>query len=180
MNEQPMPTAAAVGQMRMLAADISCEWPLTGPAQFIQGALDSLLAGVDSPSLHALAGLGRNEHHEARELFDSSMDELGFLPLTPENLAAARWAMARWWADQIVERNLDPVRGANLIWQEAACELDQPADLQVFVRVAQELVDDAGAALSPRQEQLADIVTAAHQLLGRPGPDHDVRGESPV
>ncbi|MEV4976438.1 hypothetical protein [Streptomyces scopuliridis] len=79
-----------------------------------------------------------------------------------------------------MEGNLDPVRGANLIWQEAACELDQPTELQVFVCVAQELVDDAGKALSPRREQLADIVTAAHQLLGCPGPDHDGRGDSPA
>ncbi|MFB6980297.1 hypothetical protein [Streptomyces scopuliridis] len=101
MDEQPLPTAAAVGQLRMLVVDLACKWPLTGPAQFIQAALDALLADIDSPSLRALAGLGSNEHHEVREIFDSSMDELGLLPLSPENLAVARWAMARWWADQI-------------------------------------------------------------------------------
>ncbi|MFC8596681.1 transposase [Streptomyces atroolivaceus] len=50
--------------------------------------------------------------------------------------AKARWTSAQWWASQIVACRLDPVRGAKLIFEESAAELDYPDELQPIVDLA--------------------------------------------
>lgn len=47
-------------------------------------AAEALARGVDSPSLRALAGLGREDVREARDLFDEAMTELGHPPGSTE------------------------------------------------------------------------------------------------
>jgi hypothetical protein len=67
-----------------------------GSDQLIKIALDAVLAGIDSPSLAQLAGLGRNEEPEAHELFVLACDELSLAPTLPADLLAARWELIRW------------------------------------------------------------------------------------
>ena len=161
---------AAISRIRMLAIDRTIGWQPIEAERLVQAGLDALVAGADTPSLRLLAGLGRNEGAEAGPLFDQVLEELQLLPQLPEDLAGARWEMARWWAGQIVEGALEPARGANLIWQEAACELGYPAALQSVVRWASELDDwHPGFALS-RQDLLDAIVSAAADLLDGPWP----------
>ena len=64
--------------------------------QLIKIALDAVLAGIDSPALVQLAGLGRKEEPEARELFGLACDELGLAPTLPADPAAARWELIGW------------------------------------------------------------------------------------
>lgn len=49
---------------------------IVGSEQLIKAALDALLAGVESPTLAHLAGLGRSEEPEAHDLFHRVIDEL--------------------------------------------------------------------------------------------------------
>jgi hypothetical protein len=63
----------------------------------IQAGLDALLADVDAPSLALLAGLGRREEHEARELFDHVVDELGLGFEAPTDPIAAKWPWPTGW-----------------------------------------------------------------------------------
>ncbi|MEN2417846.1 hypothetical protein AABB02_07035 [Streptomyces rimosus] len=133
-------------------------------AAIVQAALDALLAGVESPSLALLAGLGRNELGEVDELFDAVSAELGLLPSTPEIVAAARWAMARWWAARMVGGDLDAVDGARLIWERAACELGHPEELASFGSVLGELWDEEDGSVPVRREHRDRLVAAARRL----------------
>ncbi|MER5821013.1 hypothetical protein ACWEQ3_22310 [Streptomyces mirabilis] len=135
-----------------------------GSDRLIQAGLDALLADVDAPSLALLAGLGRREEHEARELFDHVVDELGLGFEVPADPTAARWALAYWVAAQIVDGSLDPAIGADLIWVEAASELGYPNRLQPIVELAVAL-DDWNADWSTPLEQLKEEVLVAARTL---------------
>ncbi|MFF0040851.1 hypothetical protein ACFYRG_32300 [Streptomyces mirabilis] len=138
-----------------------------GSDRLIQAGLDALLADVDAPSLALLAGLGRREEHEARELFDHVVDELGLGFEVPADLIAAKWALAYWLAAQIVDGSLDPATGADLIWVEAASELGYPEALQPIVECAIHL-DDWNADWSTPLEQLkGEVVVTARALVER-------------
>ncbi|MFJ3800487.1 hypothetical protein ACIPSJ_29950 [Streptomyces sp. NPDC090088] len=141
-----------------------------GSDRLIQAGLDALLADVDAPSLALLAGLGRREEHEARELFAHVVEELGLGFEVPADPIAARWALAYWLAAQIVDGSLDPATGANLIWVEVAMELGYPDRLQPIVHCAIEL-DDWNANWSTPLEQLKEeVLVAARALIESGGP----------
>ncbi|WP_143684255.1 hypothetical protein [Streptomyces diastatochromogenes] len=147
----------------MAAADLSmAPWQRPSDTYLVQLGIDALVAGVEAPSLPLLAGLARGEHPQAREMFDLVLEELGLLPLTSEDLAKARWTAARWWATQIVARQLDPIHGAKLIHEEAAAELDYPDALQPIVDLARriDLLND-----QPLEQQHFDEVTSAARDL---------------
>ncbi|MEV7960266.1 hypothetical protein [Streptomyces sp. NPDC088141] len=110
-----------------------------GSDRLIQSGLDALIVGVHSPSLAALAGLLRSEEPEAPELFDQVLDELGLLFHPPDDPRAAKWAMAYWIAEQIVDGSLNPATGAHLIWADIAYDLDYPEDLEALVHCADNL-----------------------------------------
>ncbi|MBD9700723.1 hypothetical protein IHE56_01170 [Streptomyces sp. ID01-12c] len=142
-----------------------------GSDRLIQAGLDALLADVDSPSLALLAGLGRREEHEARELFDHVVGELGLGVEAPADPIAARWALAYWYAAQIVDGSLDPATGADLIWVEAASDLGYPEALQPIVECAVHL-DDWNADWSTPLEQLKEeVLVAARALVARGEPE---------
>ncbi|MCM2428851.1 hypothetical protein [Streptomyces sp. RKAG337] len=165
LGDKQLTPTEAISQIRICAADRAYSHLQIGAPDYIQAALDALLTGVDSPSLCLLAGLGRNEHSEAADLFDSMLEELRLLPLTAERLTEARWDMARWWAGQIIEGKLDPVLGARLIFEDAGCELGQPTELAPFGRVVLALLDDADGRNVASQEELDEITEAARRLL---------------
>ncbi|MFJ3310422.1 hypothetical protein ACIPSA_47100 [Streptomyces sp. NPDC086549] len=155
-----MDAAVAISLIRMAAADLTMEpWQRPLDAYLVQLGLDALMADIEAPSLPLLAGLVRGEYPQARELFDLVLEELGLLPLASEDLAKARWTAARWWAGQIVVCQLDPVRGAKLIYQESAGELDYPDALQPVVDLASalDLLNDQ----HPEQQHISDQVTSA-------------------
>lgn len=155
-----MDAVVAISLIRMAAADLTAEpWQRPSDACLVQLGLDALMADIEAPSLPLLAGLARGEYPQARELFELVLEELGLLPLAPEDLANARWTAARWWAGQIVACQLDPVHGAMLIYQESAAELDYPDALQPVVDLAMAL--DLRHDQQPDQQHLRDQVTSA-------------------
>ncbi|MEU3843828.1 hypothetical protein AB0E88_27810 [Streptomyces sp. NPDC028635] len=148
----------------MAAADLAMEpWQRPSDAYLVQLGLDALMADIEAPSLRLLAGLARDEHPQARELFDFVLEELGLLPLTSDDLAKARWTAAQWWAGQIVARQLDPVQGAKLIYGEAAAELDYPDVLQPIVDLARAL--DLPNEPSDQQNIRDRVTSAARDFL---------------
>ncbi len=145
-----------------------------GSDRLIQAGLDALLADVDTPSLALLAGLGRREEHEARELFDHVVDELGLGFEAPSDPIAAKWALAYWLAAQIVDGSLDPATGADLIWAEAAMELDYPDRLQPIVECAIQLADWNAACSTPLEQLKEEVLVAARALVEHRGPEADL------
>ncbi|MEY9871177.1 hypothetical protein ABH931_000642 [Streptacidiphilus sp. MAP12-33] len=134
------------------------------PAEFVEVALAALLAGVDSPSLALLAGLGHNELAQADELFGQVLEELDLVFPWPADPDEALGALVRWRAREIVQGEVTPVEGADLIWREAAMRFDYPAELRGFVR---SLLEWYGANGEPRPRELieADIVREARRFL---------------
>ncbi|MFE1315712.1 hypothetical protein [Streptomyces sp. NPDC058755] len=165
----------------MAAADLPmAPWQRPSDAYLVQLGLDALMADVEAPSLPVLAGLARGEYPQQqaglagqrpgdlqlalpRGLFDLVLQELGLLPLASEDLAKARWTAARWWAGQILAHQLDPIHGAQLIYQEAAAELDYPAALQPIVDLARsiDLLNDQ----PPEQQHIDQVTSAARDFL---------------
>ncbi|WP_331733599.1 hypothetical protein OG948_59950 (plasmid) [Embleya sp. NBC_00888] len=155
-----------VSLLRLAAADVAQDaaWQRPSDERLVLLGLDALLAGVESPSLAQLAGLGHREHHAARELFAQALEELSLLPLAEDDLEDARWTAARWWSREILAGNLDPLDGATLIWLEAAAELGYPQALQPIVTLAQAATanEDPPAGQQPLK---TDIVSAASRFL---------------
>ncbi|MEU2181831.1 hypothetical protein [Streptomyces thermolilacinus] len=142
-----------------------------GSDRLIQAALDALLADVDSPSLPLLAGLGRREEHEARELFDQVVEELGIGFEAPADPTAAKWALAYWLADQVVDGSLDPATGADLIWAEVALDLNYPEELRSVVMCAIQLADWDESRGIPLEQLKEEALRAVRELVERRGPE---------
>lgn len=156
----------ALHGLKLLVQTRAFGWHV-GSDRLIQAALDALLAGVEAPSLPLLAGLGRNEEHEARELFDELTEELGLGFKVPADPSAARWALAYWLAGQIADGSLDPGRGADLIWTEAASGLDYPDELQQIVEHAIGLDDWNESRPVSREQLIEGAFLAACELAER-------------
>ncbi|MFI8895494.1 hypothetical protein [Streptomyces paradoxus] len=155
-----MDAEVAISLIRMAAADLAlAPWWRPSDAHLVQLGLDALMADIEAPSIPLLAGLARGEYPKARELFALVLEELDLLPLTSDDLAEARWTAARWWADQIVARQLEPVHGAKLIYEEAAAELDYPDALQPIVDLAR--APDLPNEQPPDQQHIRDRITSA-------------------
>ncbi|MET7300364.1 hypothetical protein [Embleya sp. NPDC005575] len=160
-----MDAVVAIGLIRMAAADrVLAPWQRPSDERLVQLGLDALLADVEAPSLALLAGLGRNEYHEAPELFERVLEELGLLPLMPEDLAEARWIVALWWARRILERDLDPLCGAKLIRLEVAAELDYPDILQPIVDLAM-MIEPLDDQAQNQGNVRGDVIAAAQAFL---------------
>jgi hypothetical protein len=107
-----------------------------GSDQLIRAGLEALLVDIDSPSLRQLAGLIRAELPDAPALFQRVIEELDLAPTSPElqgEPTAQRWQLVRWWAQLVVDGDLDPILGGTLIWQEGWSKLGYPDVLQPIV-----------------------------------------------
>ncbi|MFJ9448532.1 hypothetical protein ACIRRH_43070 [Kitasatospora sp. NPDC101235] len=159
-----MTAAEEIHNFRML----SNEWAIgrhIGSDRLIQAGLNALLAGVETPSIPLLAGLGHNEESQARELFDRVLDELGLSFNPPADPTTARLALARWWAEQIVDGSLSPAVGADMIWVEVAVELGYPDELQPVVQWALVLADWNENWDITLEEINTNIVQGAQEVL---------------
>jgi hypothetical protein len=164
MNDSDSATEAGLTGLRMLA--IERTYGHVGSDRLIRAGVDALVAGVDSPSLAELAGLLRYEEPEAPGLFTRVIAELGLIP--PLEEGAGLWELARWWAGQIVDGTLDPVRGADLIWSRAAADLGYPPELQGLVEGAINAMDWNEWFTVSMAEIRAGIVEAAREFVARP------------
>ena len=144
-----------------------------GSDQLINAALEAVLAGVDSPALIQLAGLGRREEPEAHDLFSQVVDELELAPTLPTDPTVARWELVRWWCQLIVDGDLAPEVGGRLIWFDGWIELDYPDALQPLVGWVSEWEDWRDDWGVPRDVFRDRIVEVAKQLLKQPWPPQD-------
>ncbi|MCA2212586.1 hypothetical protein [Jidongwangia harbinensis] len=111
-----MDTEAAIATLRKVAIS-QLVGRHVGSDRLIQLGLDALLAGIDTPSLPRLAGLTRVEEPDAQELFVRVVAELGLIPDNLPALPVPRaWALVRWWAQLIVEGDVDVRTGGDYIY----------------------------------------------------------------
>ncbi|UNO43538.1 hypothetical protein [Streptomyces sp. MST-110588] len=137
--------------------------------QLIQTGLDALLAGVDSPSLAMLAGLGRNEEREAPELFDQVLVELGLFVETPTDPRAVKWAETYWIAGRIADGSLDPYNGVHQLRWSLVDELGHPNDLMSLIHCGDDLETwDENWGISQETLEQEVVLAAADFLRKRP------------
>ncbi|WP_418960956.1 hypothetical protein [Streptomyces tritici] len=105
----------AIDRLRQLAVE-RIAYGVVGADRLIGAALDALLAGVDSPSLAQLAGLTRREEPEASGLFEAVLDELALREGLPATEVGARRLRIRQLLTQIVRGTVDPLLGADRVW----------------------------------------------------------------
>jgi hypothetical protein len=144
--------------------------PTVGSDQLIKAALDALIAGVESPALAQLAGLGRSEEPAAHALFSHVIDELELAPALPDNPTAARWELIRWWCQLIIDGKLPVEIGGRLIWLEGWDKLNYPDALQPLVGWVSEWEDWTDAWDTPHDTYRQRIINAARELLEQPWP----------
>jgi hypothetical protein len=158
----------ALRQLRRLAQERAAGRHI-GSDRLIQAGLDALLAGVETPSMPLLAGLGRREEPEAPALFDQVLLELGLDFPSPRSPADVSWALIHWWAEQMVDGSLDPATGADRIWLEMLTELDlrwpYPDELRPIAVCASDLEDWNDSWDTSREDLEAEAVRAAQHLL---------------
>ncbi|MFE0422965.1 hypothetical protein [Streptomyces sp. NPDC058953] len=166
-EKAPMNRDDALRQLNHLAhlRMVGCH---VGSDRLIAAGLDALLAGIESPSLVALAGLLRKEEPEAPPLFEQVLEELGLLFQPPADPRAAKWAMAVWMARGIVDGSLDPALGTDLIHGEIADGLGHPEQLRELVSCAVSLADWTNDPWdTPYEELTREAVAAAERFLAR-------------
>lgn len=123
-----------------------------------KAATQALVADLDSPSLRILAGTTSKNAFELEDLLERSLDELGLARSTREQ---ALRAMARYRAEQIVRGEIDPARGAGLIWR--LFTPDYPEDVTQFLQL-EEMHDDPFHAKKKRK-LATEIVKEARRYL---------------
>lgn len=155
--------SAAVARLRAAAIDQAAGRGAR-PDELIRLGLDALLAGVDTPSLRMLAGLGRDEEHAARDLFAAVVDELDLGEQIPADETEALWLLARQAAANTANGTVDPLKGADIIWKDFIEPLDYPPALMPFLRA---IVAAYGpdTERAPLDQIRADIVQAAADLI---------------
>ncbi|WP_406864891.1 hypothetical protein ABZO31_32410 [Streptomyces sp. HUAS MG47] len=160
----------AVDRLRVLAVERLAN-DVVGSDRLIRAGLDALLAGVDTPSLARLAGLTRREEPEASDLFEAVLDELALRDGLPGTRTDAAWWIVRRTLARIVDGSVDPVEGADRVW-----DLAHPGHWfdSAVAPVVQGLITayDVGGDDEPERLEAAreEIRTAARALLALPEP----------
>jgi hypothetical protein len=133
---------------------------------FIAWAVEALREGIDSPALHDLAGLdleGEPATADAREFFRKALEELRITGRPESELVRCYVASL---ADDILERRVSPLAGAERIHDEVLRPLDHPRDLMVWCYLCGGLDPDTfeeleGAALDEA------IIRAARNFVSK-------------
>ncbi|MFG2331125.1 hypothetical protein ACGFMM_16045 [Streptomyces sp. NPDC048604] len=159
----------ALDRLRVLAVE-RLAYEFVGSDRLIRAALDALLVGVDSPSLARLAGLTRREEPEASGLFESVVDELALRDGLPTDQGDAAWWIVRRALVQIVDGTVDPVEGADRVWDLARPGHWFDRTVSPVVQgliTAYDVNDDEPARLEAAREE---IRAAARTVLALPEP----------
>lgn len=173
-----MDAGTAVRNIRMRLIDQLVGYEV-GSDELIRAGLDALLAGVDSPSLSLLAGLARSEEPAARGLLGHVVAELGLGPHDlPEEPGARQWALVCWFAELVVNGDLDPAVGGQLIWWH--CERVREDQTQALRPLLETIVlhdDDISSwaiwdtdYVARNRRSAAAVVQQARVFLARFGP----------
>jgi hypothetical protein len=151
-----------------------------GSDRLIQLAVEALLAGVEAVSLSQLAGLTRAEEPDASALFECVVAELKLLPLDlPAEPSARTGALVWWWAQLLVDAELDMHTGAELIYRHGRDLLDthdyEPLRALVAstVHYDDEITNQAiwdSERYRRRRTAGAEVIDRARDLLAQPPP----------
>ena len=136
----PFPAVPPLDQshaMRLAMARLAVE-QLRGD-QAVGAAVESLVHGLDSPSLRILAGLDSPHLDEALPYLQAAAREL---QLPPMSRPAAAMLIAYSLARDILAGTITPHDGARAIWNQAYYEVQDQRELDSFVADADDL-DDA-------------------------------------
>ncbi|WP_459642369.1 hypothetical protein [Kineococcus sp. NUM-3379] len=128
-------------------------------------AVEALQAGLDSPALLELAGMGPGELTYVPAVVTAALQELGAPNLTEQQ---ARWELAYAWAEAMLTGELTPSEAARNIWQDAWHPLECPEQLSVFAGEASEWEDHPEHRSTYEHRMLQD----ARDLLRQPMPGH--------
>lgn len=128
------------------------------PSFLIDAAVEAVVAGLDAPALHELAGLSdSDEAWELRAALERALGELGIPVPDPDpgtRPMATRALAALLLRDRISVREL-------VDWARGVVGDADPGEARRFVEIGDEL--DAGR-LTPHEAQLAAIDEAARYL----------------
>ena len=130
------------------------------PEDMPRFAADALEAGCDGPALRRLAGLVKPTSSDVGELFQQSVTEIGTVRV--HNTEQAAVLLARTTAKDIVEKRLDPLKGAIFI-AGLASAMNYPAYLMPFYELAD--LPLWGEHAPPRAKLVKDIIEEARLLL---------------
>jgi hypothetical protein len=134
--------------------------------ELLELAATALAAGLDSTNLRQLAGELHPSWASVGALFDGVLRDLSIeLPARRE----AGFALARHYAEQILNGQLTPYDGAPNIWRHVGSEFHEDPEiwgtLVSFVGLASEWEDHAGS----RDECEQQIIEEAQRLIERTG-----------
>jgi hypothetical protein len=149
-----------------------------GSERLIRAGLDAVLAGVNSPSMVLLAGLGRREEPEARELFSRVVEELGLGPGDiPAWPSERRLAVLRWFAQLLIDGRIDFADGCGYLQEfstglsPAGTEAVDPLVLSIMVLGEyQQSWGMVGHSAKDIAARTADVVRQAREFLARTEP----------
>ncbi len=127
-------------------------------SQLQEIALGDLFEGHYGGALLELAEAPLATRRDVGDLFERALAEMGRAPIS-ESEAARR--AARDVASKILAGDMDPYRGASMIWWQFYERAGQPPELRGFVGLASQYEDDP----QHRAEYLEDIVGEAKDLL---------------
>ena len=123
-------------------------------------AADALEAGYDGPALRKLAGLIKPTSVDIGDLFKQSLTEIG--TVTIHNREEAALLLARTTARNIVNGQMDPIAGCNVL-AGLAHALDYPPYLNRFYELAD--LPQWGEYAPPRAQLIKEIIEEARVLL---------------
>jgi hypothetical protein len=129
-------------------------------------ASEALVTGWDSPSLRLLAGLDGVDPRDARDVFLRAISELGRQLPAPE-LAAAQ--LTRFYADQVLDGAVEPIRAATAIGTLAIDLGDRaPGVAQAFVGLDDEWTGGWGRSCDAIEAEILELAREAQTDLDPP------------
>lgn len=121
--------------------------------ELVRLACDLLVAGIDTPSIVALAGLPYSvTMTDAEPIFGDALVELGLPPLPRD---AAGWVLAGEVARKMIADSIPQNVGAAILWG-LWWEVGQPPEIAEFVQ----LLDEWEVALPPAKASIEDEMRA--------------------
>jgi hypothetical protein len=130
------------------------------PEDMPQFAADALEAGYDGLALRRLAGLMRPTSRDVGDLFERVLREIGTVRVQSKEQALI--FLSRLTAMDIVERRIEPLRGAEIL-ANYAMALEYPYFIAEFVQLAD--MPCWGEYAPNRQKLAQDIIDEARLLL---------------
>ncbi|GAB2816644.1 hypothetical protein GCM10027176_21670 [Actinoallomurus bryophytorum] len=123
-------------------------------------AAEAIVRGIDSPSIHQLAGLSqRDDPRDIRDLYRAAMDELG---IDIPNADALRWEYVHFWAQCMLNGSLSPYEAASKVSAESF-RLGEPEALRDMYALTLLWEDDPGHRTALERSMLEAAKSLHHK-----------------